>query len=338
VQIDPELEQLRPLFLRTVYDFQSQIADAITGNDFQTLQRCGHSLKGLGSTYGVDEISQAGRLIEAAAKERQTAIVAEAANHLAIFMNTGQTPKIQAEDKALPTTPEANLDGDRFVVHVAPDMSELIPFLMEGMQKDLIGMRQASVDQDFAALRRSGHDLKGFGTTYGFDYMLFLGSQIQLAADKQSAGEIARLLNILEDYLNRVDIIYDGGESLRDTDRPDSLSAQATVAEDSASTDSASTIVEVDQELYELVPLFLETMEKNIAEMDEALKYKQYEVICRHGHSQRGLGSTYGFDYIGDLGSKLELAGAQKDDNTISVLLEQMNEYLQKVHVVQKEG
>ena len=72
--------------------------------------------------------------------------------------------------------------------------------------------------------------------------------------------------------------------------------------------------------------------------MDEALKYKQYEVICRHGHSQRGLGSTYGFDYIGDLGSKLELAGAQKDDNTISVLLEQMNEYLQKVHVVQKEG
>jgi len=46
VQIDPELQDLRPLFLRTVRDFQAQLADAITTQDFGTMQRCGHSLKG----------------------------------------------------------------------------------------------------------------------------------------------------------------------------------------------------------------------------------------------------------------------------------------------------
>lgn len=334
VKIDPELEELRPLFLRTVYDFQSQIADAITGNDFQTLQRCGHSLKGLGSTYAVDEISQAGRLIESAAKERQTAVIVEAANHLAIFMNTGQAPKIQAQGSDTLSTAEPSRDSDRFVVHVAPDMSELIPFLMEAMQKDLVGMRQALVDKDFATLRRSGHSHKGFGTTYGFDYISLLGSQIQIAADKQSAGEISRLLDTLEDYLKRVDIIYDGGTGLHSTDATESLPVQTATEE----AEDGSITVAVDKELYELIPLFLETMEKNIAEMHEALKDKQYEVICRHGHSQRGLGSTYGFDDLGDLGSKIEFAGAQKNDNTISVLLKEMDEYLQKVHVVQKEG
>jgi CheY-like chemotaxis protein len=96
VQIDPELQDLRPLFLRTVRDFQAQLADAITTQDFGTMQRCGHSLKGLGSTYAVDEISQAGKIIESAAKSRQAAVVVEAVNHLAVFMNTGTTQKIQA--------------------------------------------------------------------------------------------------------------------------------------------------------------------------------------------------------------------------------------------------
>ena len=67
--------------------------------------------------------------------------------------------------------------------------------------------------------------------------------------------------------------------------------------------------VAVDKELYELIPLFLETMQKNISEMREALISKQYEIVCRHGHSQRGLGSTYGFDYLGSLRSKIESAG-----------------------------
>lgn len=343
VRIDPELEELRPLFLRTVYDFQSQIADAITGNDFQTLQRCGHSLKGLGSTYAVDEISQTGKVIESAAKGRQTAVIVEAAKHLAIFMTTGQTPKIQTEENAelssIDEVAPLYSPTGRFVVHAAPDMSELIPFLMDAMQKDLVSMRKALADKDFATLHRSGHSHKGFGASYGFDYISFLGSHIQIAADRQNVEELGKLLNILEDYLKRVDIVYDGdteggGEETAGHLEHSEGDSPAAEPEETAQ----SFTVAVDKELYELIPLFLETMQKNISEMREALVSKQYEVVCRHGHSQRGLGSTYGFDYLGSLGSKIESAGVQKDSNAISALLDEMDEYLNKVHIVQKEG
>ena len=156
----------------------------------------------------------------------------------------------------------------RFVVHAAPDMSELIPFLMDAMQKDLVSMRKALADKDFATLHRSGHSHKGFGASYGFDYISFLGSHIQVAADRQNVEELGKLLNILEDYLKRVDIVYDGDtedsgeETAGHLEHPEGDSP-AVEPEETAQ----SFTVAVDKELYELIPLFLETMQKNISEM-----------------------------------------------------------------------
>jgi hypothetical protein len=78
----------------------------------------------------VDEISQAGKIIESAAKSRQAAVVIEAVNHLGVFMRTGQAQKIQPVEEAVEmadsdTLPEPT--SGRYVVHVAPEMSELIP-------------------------------------------------------------------------------------------------------------------------------------------------------------------------------------------------------------------
>jgi len=96
--------------------------------------------------------------------------------------------------------------------------------------------------------------------------------------------------------------------------------------------------VEVDAELDELVPLFMDTMRSNIVEMQQAMLEKNYDLICRHGHSQKGLGSTYGFDYLGHLGHKIETAGMQKNAEVVETLLNEMSEYLEKVHIVEREG
>jgi hypothetical protein len=50
IQIDPELQDLRPLFCARSVIFSLNSPMTITGQDFATMQRCGHSLKGLGST------------------------------------------------------------------------------------------------------------------------------------------------------------------------------------------------------------------------------------------------------------------------------------------------
>ena len=339
VQIDPELEDLRPLFLRTVRDFQSQIADAIDTEDYPALQRCGHSLKGLGSTYAVDEISQAGRIIETAAKSRQQTVIREAARHLGIFMNTGSAPKIQAAEVLGNASlgdfkPSAN---GRYAVHVAPEMSELIPFLMDAMQKDLELMNKALGQKDFATIRRFGHSHKGFGTTYGFDFISAVGLKIQTAAEARDDGQIAELLVTLSNYLERVDIIYDSKpDDLLDASIEEPIPGDATA--DVTQVVRQDLLVEVDAELFELVPLFMETMTANIDEMQEALLTKDYDVICRHGHSQKGLGSTYGFDYLGHLGYKIETAGMQKDDDEVRKLLDEMSVYLKNVQIVEREG
>jgi len=339
IQIDPELQDLRPLFLRTVRDFQSQLADAITGQDFATMQRCGHSLKGLGSTYAVDEISQAGKIIESAAKSRQAAVVIEAVNHLGVFMRTGQAQKIQPVEEAVEMAetdilPEPT--SGRYVVHVAPEMSELIPFLMDAMQKDLALMNKALAQKDFATVRRFGHSHKGFGSTYGFEYISVIGRKIQSAADARDAAELTQLLTALGNYLERVDIVYDIKPDLVEQDIDEPVVGDATVEE--IQEEEQYFTVEVDEELYELVPLFMDTMHSNIAEMRDALPAKNYDIICRHGHSQKGLGSTYGFDYLSHLGLKIETAGMQKNEKEIGALLKEMSQYLEKVHIVERKG
>ena len=342
VRIDPELEDLRPLFLRTVRDFQSQLADAITTKDFVTMQRSGHSLKGLGSTYTVDEISQAGKIIEIAAKSRQLEVVIEAVNHLAVFMNTGEAPKIHAVDEpeemaSTDVLPEPV--GGRYQVHVAPEMSELIPFLMDAMQKDLELMNKALLQKDFPTLRRFGHSHKGFGSTYGFDYISVIGQRIQTASDARDADELAALLSALGNYLERVDILYDIKEDLVEEEVTEPASGGVKIEPVVEPVeDERDYTVEVDAELYELVPLFMDTMRSNIKEMREAVAKGNYDLICRHGHSQKGLGSTYGFDYLSHLGYRIETAGMQKNPEEVELLLDEMGGYMEKVQIVERKS
>lgn len=339
VRIDPELEDLRPLFLRTVRDFQKQIADAMSAGDFTTVQRCGHSLKGLGSTYAVEEISQAGRIIETAARSQQSPVIKEAFNHLAVFMNTGKTPKIQMVAPVEPARTEGAASSDdgqgRFVVYVAPEMSELIPFLMDAMQKDLEQMRTSLEQKDYASVRRLGHSHKGFGSTYGFDFISTQGYKIQCAAEAHNDAQLLEYMESLRQYLERVDIVYSDQNELLDQNIDEPVAGDPEV--DVTKEHAADLSVVVDAELYELVPLFLETMRTNSKEMREALSKKDYDTICRHGHSQKGLGSTYNFDYLGHLGFKIENAGMQKDDTEIRTLLDEMTAYLEKVQVIKKE-
>jgi len=339
VQIDPELQDLRPLFLRTVRDFQAQLADAITTQDFGTMQRCGHSLKGLGSTYAVDEISQSGKIIESAAKGRQASVVIEAVNHLAVFMNTGMTPKIQSVEASGEMTGGDDLptpvDG-RFLVHVAPEMSELIPFLMDAMQKDLELMGKALAQKDYPTMRRFGHSHKGFGSTYGFEYISIIGRKIQVAAEARDAEQLADLLLALGNYLEQVDIVYEIKADLLEEQIEEPLPGKEVPEEIPEEVQDYT--VEVDAELYELVPLFMDTMHSNVVEMQEALVDKNFDIICRHGHSQKGLGSTYGFDYLSHVGYKIETAGMQKNSDEVQKLLKEMNKYLENVHIVERKG
>lgn len=68
VNIDPELEDIVPIFLSNMEKNLDQLQKAITNADFETSRTIGHNMKGSGGGYGFDLVTDIGMKIEEAAK------------------------------------------------------------------------------------------------------------------------------------------------------------------------------------------------------------------------------------------------------------------------------
>ncbi|NGZ01485.1 MAG: Hpt domain-containing protein [Nitrospira sp. WS238] len=75
VEISRDLEDIVPIFLRNREQDIRTLHDALTRQDFQTIQSLGHRLKGDGGGYGFDRISEIGATMEQAAKQQDHAMV-----------------------------------------------------------------------------------------------------------------------------------------------------------------------------------------------------------------------------------------------------------------------
>lgn len=71
VKIDTDLEELIPGFLKNRANDLISLREAIVGENYQSIQSTGHSLKGVGGGYGFTGMSEIGAAIEIAAKEQE---------------------------------------------------------------------------------------------------------------------------------------------------------------------------------------------------------------------------------------------------------------------------
>lgn len=70
VYVDPEIADLIPGFLENRRKDTETIGKALTHGDFETIQVLGHSMKGAGGSYGFDAITDIGKSLEQAAKDK----------------------------------------------------------------------------------------------------------------------------------------------------------------------------------------------------------------------------------------------------------------------------
>jgi HPt (histidine-containing phosphotransfer) domain-containing protein len=98
----------------------------------------------------------------------------------------------------------------------------------------------------------------------------------------------------------------------------------------------AKIIVQVDQDIADLIPGFLENRHKDIKSMGEALTQGDFDTIRFLGHSMKGAGGSYGFDAITDIGKSLEQAAMAKDVTWIKKSIQELSAYLNCVEVVYK--
>ena len=93
-------------------------------------------------------------------------------------------------------------------------------------------------------------------------------------------------------------------------------------------------IVHVDPDLEPIVPRFFELRHENLQAISAGLAAEDFTALAWIGHSMKGSGAGYGFDYITELGRSIEQAAKAQDADGISANAAQLAAYLQRVEVV----
>ena len=95
-------------------------------------------------------------------------------------------------------------------------------------------------------------------------------------------------------------------------------------------------VVHVDSDLKDIIPRFLEIRQENINNLLKALENEDYEPILRIGHSMKGSGTGYGFNYISEIGLLIEDAANVKNLEAGREYVEKLNTYLENIEIVYK--
>jgi HPt (histidine-containing phosphotransfer) domain-containing protein len=95
--------------------------------------------------------------------------------------------------------------------------------------------------------------------------------------------------------------------------------------------------VEVDPDLVDLVPGFLDNRRADLGSIHDALARGDYRGIHRIGHNLKGNSGALGFDRLGAVGRELERAALAQDEAGIRAEVERLADYLERVEVVPGE-
>ncbi|MBF0456262.1 MAG: Hpt domain-containing protein [Nitrospirae bacterium] len=98
---------------------------------------------------------------------------------------------------------------EKIVVIIDKDLAGLIPAYLVNRHGDIEKMNSALDSGEFETIRRIGHQLKGSGGGYGFDFITDAGTAIEQGAIEKNYGEIKRHIAALGDYLDRLETVYE---------------------------------------------------------------------------------------------------------------------------------
>ncbi|MBU2512572.1 Hpt domain-containing protein [bacterium] len=87
VQVESELEDLIPGFIKNRYHDIEKIEGFLQQEDFEAITLIGHTMKGNGAGYGFIEISEFGKSIETAAKEKELPVIRKLLSDLAVYLD-----------------------------------------------------------------------------------------------------------------------------------------------------------------------------------------------------------------------------------------------------------
>lgn len=92
--------------------------------------------------------------------------------------------------------------------------------------------------------------------------------------------------------------------------------------------------VQIEPEIEELIPGFIENRKKDIAKMLAAIEENNMDTIRFLGHSMKGVGTSYGFNFVTDIGALIEMEAISGDKEELLILIETLRDKLNRVVVM----
>lgn len=96
----------------------------------------------------------------------------------------------------------------KIVVHIDPDLEELIPGYLGNRLKDVEEAQALLNNAEFESIQRMGHTMKGSGGGYGFNFISAIGLALEEDAKEKNVEKIQTSLHDLCDFLERVQVVY----------------------------------------------------------------------------------------------------------------------------------
>ena len=92
--------------------------------------------------------------------------------------------------------------------------------------------------------------------------------------------------------------------------------------------------VTVARDLEDLVPTFMKNRGKELDTLRAALGAGDFEQMRQLGHRMKGVGNSYGFEKVSQLGKHIEDGAKAGDRGALETSLAEYADYLARVHVV----
>ena len=93
-------------------------------------------------------------------------------------------------------------------------------------------------------------------------------------------------------------------------------------------------VVEIDEELSDLIPGFLERKREDARTLVTLVEQGDADAIGRLGHRMKGEGGSYGLDAISNIGRELEQAGKTHDMPAARRLSGELSGFLDRLEIL----
>ena len=93
-------------------------------------------------------------------------------------------------------------------------------------------------------------------------------------------------------------------------------------------------VVSVAKDLEDLIPVFMKNRRSELDALRAALAASDFEQLRQIGHRMKGVGNSYGFARVSDLGKRFEDGARAGNRAALEAAVAEYADYLERVRVV----